>query len=107
MRKRIFNLLKITVISVVLGLGLSFIITNFLHSKMKTELDTYLSLVDDMNYLNDTYSLCTGLLKTNPTQTNIDSCNYVFKNIENKVNQIKEECPYISFYTKYVSKVQE
>lgn len=104
--KTIFKLLKIAIIPTFIGLILSFSITNFLHSKMNTELQTYYKLVDDMKYLNDIYSLCSGLLTTNPSKNNMDSCNLVYKNIEVKINEIKEECPYISFYTEYISRVQ-
>ena len=104
--KRIFRLLKIAFISAIIGIVLSFTITNYLHSKMDNELKIYLPLANDMRNLNDMYSLCSGLLSTNPSNENINSCNIVYKNIEFKVNEIKRECPYISFYTKYLSKIE-
>lgn len=77
------------------------ILSNFLHYKIKDELSTYGILTSDMRLLNDTYSLCNVLLKTNPSNENVQSCNFVFKKIKSKINEMKQECPYIIFYTEY------
>ncbi|WP_072682317.1 hypothetical protein [Arcobacter sp. LA11] len=96
-----FRFLKYSTFFLVLIILLTLSISNFLHYKMKEELPTYHLLTKDMNLLNDTYSLCSGLLKTNPSEENISSCNLVFVNIKNKVNEINEKCPYITFYIKF------
>lgn len=104
--KNLYKLLKITAISASLGIIISLSLANFLHSKMDSEINTYLKLSNDMKNLNDVYFLCSGLLSSNPTSENIQSCNLVYKNIETKINQIKEECPYITFYTEYFADIQ-
>lgn len=78
---------------------------NFIHMKMKKEIFIYYELTDKMQILNDTYALCSGLILTNPSDQNIDSCNLVFKEIKVTIDEIDEKCPYISFYTKYISKI--
>lgn len=69
---------------------------------MKEELPIYYNLTAQMKSLNDTYSLCAGLLTTNPSKENIEACKLVFLQLEQKTSQIKEECPYISFYVTYI-----
>lgn len=49
---------------------------------MREEYFDYYKLSNKMKHLNDTYSLCSGLLSTNPSKENISSCNLVFKEIK-------------------------
>lgn len=83
--------------------SLSFI--NFFHYKMKNELHIYVELNQEILELDDTYSLCVGLLSTNPSKKNIDSCNLVFNKLKKKTIKIKNECPYIYFYTSYINNI--
>lgn len=76
--------------------------SNYIHYKMKNELIIYYMIINDLETLNDTYSLCSGLLITNPSNTNLKSCDFIYNKIELKLTEIKENCPYIYFYTKYV-----
>lgn len=94
--------LLFSILIFVFSLGLLFTASNYLHDKMKEELPTYYSLTSQMETLNDLYYLCSGLLSSNPSKKNIDSCNLVFLQIEQKTIQIKEKCPYISFYITYL-----
>lgn len=69
---------------------------------MKGELITYYSLTYEIETLNDTYALCTGLIISNPTEKNIQSCNFVLEKMKFTLSTIKEKCPHIYFYTKYI-----
>ncbi len=71
---------------------------------MREEYFDYYKLSNKMKHLNDTYSLCSGLLSTNPSKENISSCNLVFKEIKKIINEIEDKCPYTVFYTKYMHK---
>ena len=62
----------------------------------------YYKLTDEINHLKDTYSLCSGLLVSNPSIENINSCDFIVKKIDTTLNQINDECPHITFYTKYI-----
>lgn len=77
---------------------------NFIHFKMREEYSDYYKLSNEMRQLNDTYSLCSGLLTSNPSKENISSCNLVFEEIKKIINKIEDKCPYTVFYTKYLHK---
>ncbi|WP_128983213.1 hypothetical protein [Halarcobacter ebronensis] len=70
---------------------------------MKEELIIYYLLVNEIQTLNDTYTLCSGLLIVNPTKQNIQQCNYIYEKIKIKVAQVEKQCPYITFYSKYIN----
>ncbi|WP_044419567.1 hypothetical protein [Halarcobacter anaerophilus] len=99
---KINRLIKIVLLPVVLALALVTAASNYLHYKMKDEVIPYYLLVDELNTLNDTYALCSGLLLANPTQINIKNCNYINNKLNLKLEQIKRHCPHIYFYTKYI-----
>lgn len=69
---------------------------------MKDEVIPYYLIVHEITNLKDIYTLCSGLLVVNPSQDNIQTCDLVFDKIEQKTTQIKESCPHIYFYTKYI-----
>ncbi len=77
--------------------------SNYLHYKMKKEYLTYTLINNEIQILNDIYSLCSGLVLANPTKENVDSCNFVYKKIEYKIEEVKKKSPHIYFYTKYIS----
>lgn len=79
-------------------------VLNFIHFKIKQEHFIYYKLSNKIQQLNDTYSLCVGLLTTNPTKINISSCNIIFTKINKITNEIEDKCPYTLFYIKYVHK---
>lgn len=70
--------------------------------KMHQELPLYSQLSTKANELTQTYALCSGLLLSNPSEANIKSCNKVKEQLQTVFKQIDSQCPYISFYTKYV-----
>ncbi|WP_320035231.1 hypothetical protein [Halarcobacter sp.] len=73
-----------------------------MHYKMKDEVIPYYIIAHEINTLKDTYTLCTGLLYTNPSIKNTNTCNFIYKKIETKTLEIKNNCPHIYFYTKYI-----
>ena len=83
----------------------SYFAINFIHNKMEEEYLTYYSLSNKINQLNDTYSLCSGLMQVNPSKENVESCNLVFTNIELTVKKIKEQTPYIYYYTLFINDI--
>jgi len=97
---------KIIIVSTILGALFSYGTIKFLHYKMEQELITYLVLNEEAKKLQDVYSLCSGLLSVNPTKKNVSSCNNIVKKVENLSSQIKEKCPYIYFYTSYISSIK-
>ena len=72
---------------------------------MEEEYLTYYFLSSKIEQLNDTYSLCAGLIEVNPSKENIDSCNLIFTNIELTVEKIKEQTPYIYYYTYFINDI--
>ena len=99
---KFFKFFIITFLSL---LVFSYFIINFINNKMEEEYLTYYSLSNKINQLNDTYSLCSGLLQVNPSKENIESCNLVFANIQVTANKIKEQTPYIYYYTIFINKI--
>jgi len=99
---RIVKFSSYSIIFLIFFLGLFFTTSNYFHYKMKTELTAYYKITTKIKKLNDTYYLCTGLLITNPTNQNIESCNLVFEKIKFEIQNIKKECPYINFYINYI-----
>lgn len=75
---------------------------NFYSYKMHQEIPRYSTLNEKANELTQTYALCSGLLLSNPTQQNIESCEVLRVQLHDLFDQIQEECPYIYFYTKYL-----
>ncbi len=106
MKNKVIRLLKITSISALIGIGVSYVLTSYVHSKMNEELPNFIRITDDIKVLNDVHSLCAGLLSVNPTTENVESCTQLYVNIDLKVKQIKEECPHISLYNKYIQKIE-
>lgn len=100
------KLLKVTLVSFILGSLFSYGTIKFIYYKMEQELVTYLILNEKAKNIQDTYALCNGLLKSNPSKENISSCNNIVKEIEKLSNEIKEKCPYITFYTSYINKIE-
>lgn len=97
---------KFFLVLLFLGLLTSFTVSNFLHYKMEKELYTYLFLNEKMKNLDDTYTLCHGLLSSNPSNINIQSCNIVLEKIQKQAEIIEEKCPYISFYATYINEIK-
>ncbi len=89
-------------IATCLGVLFAYTTVSFLHYKIKQELTTYLALNEEVKKLQDIYALCNGLLNTNPIQENIVSCNSIIVKINNISYKMKQECPYIDFYTSYI-----
>lgn len=100
------KLFKTTLIAAILGALFSYGAINFLYYKMEQELITYLVLNEEAKKLQDIYALCSGLLSVNPTQENLSSCNNIVIEVEHLSVKIKEQCPYISFYTSYINELQ-
>lgn len=100
------KLLKIAFVSFLLSSLFSYGIIKFIYYKMEQELVTYLILNEKAKNIQDTYALCSGLLKSNPIKENISSCASILNEIEKLSNEIKEKCPYITFYTSYVNKIE-
>lgn len=69
---------------------------------MKDEVVPYYIIANEITNLKDIYSLCSGLLLSNPSKKNLQTCNLVSNKIKEKTTQIKETCPHIYFYTKYI-----
>lgn len=84
---------------------ISYFAISFIHNKMEEEYMTYYFLSTKIEQLNDTYSLCAGLIDVNPTKKNIDSCNLVFTNIESTVEEIKNKTPFIYYYTLLINDI--
>ncbi|WP_321312718.1 hypothetical protein [Halarcobacter sp.] len=69
---------------------------------MKDEVIAYYLIANEITNLQDVYTLCSGLLLSNPSKNNLQTCNLISNKIEQKTVQIKESCPHIYFYTKYI-----
>ncbi|RXJ89414.1 hypothetical protein CRV01_07995 [Arcobacter sp. CECT 8983] len=100
------KLLKITLVAAILGALFSYGTLKFLYYKMEQELITYLVLNEEAKKLQDIYALCNGLLTTNPSNENLLSCNSIVSKVDKLSIQIEEKCPYISFYTTYINKLE-
>lgn len=75
---------------------------NFYSYKMHQELPQYSTLNQKANELTEVYALCSGLLLSNPTQQNLESCEVLRLQLHSIFDQIQDECPYIYYYTKYL-----
>lgn len=100
------KLIKTTIIAFTIGIIFSLASMKFLHYKMEEEILVYLLLSHEVEKVEDINALCDGLLKTNPTQENILSCNTITEKVEDISRQIKERCPYISFYKSYIGEIK-
>ncbi len=98
MKKKIYRFLFFTAL-VVLGLNAFY---NYATYKMHQELPIYNKFSIQAQNLSETYMLCSGLLLSNPTEENIKSCNAIKSKMHALFEQMDDECPYISFYTKYI-----
>ncbi len=94
--------LKFFLITLFLLLSITYLAINFIHTKMEEEYLSYYYLSNKIEQLNDTYYLCVGLLQTNATKENINSCNLVREKIESTVEKMKSKTPFIYYYTKYI-----
>ena len=100
------KLFKIIIFSGLFGALIGYGSIKYLHSKMEKELITYLILNAKVNELKDIHALCNGLIKTNPTNKNLKACQAVTKKIESISSNIKDKCPYISFYINYFGEIK-
>ena len=86
-----------TIIPILLA-GIAVVLTY----KMHQELPIYNKLSIQAQNLSETYMLCSGLLLSNPTEENMKSCNAIKSQMHVLFERIDNECPYITFYTKYI-----
>lgn len=63
-------------------------------------------LSNDVNNLSDTYALCQGLINSNPSINNLETCNKVSQKLQKRVKELKEENPYITFYYRYIQGIE-
>lgn len=100
------KLLKITIVAFILGTVFSYASLKFIYHKMEQELVTYLVLNEKAKNIQDIYALCDGLIKSNPSEENLSSCNNILDETKTLSKQIETKCPYISFYTKYINPIE-
>ncbi|TLP36219.1 hypothetical protein [Arcobacter arenosus] len=102
--KTLFRYLKIAIVSGAISFALISITINFMDKRIKEELPNFMNASEDIKILTDTLSLCTGLMLSNPIKQNHETCKLISSKLEVKVEKLKEDNPYINFYTTYIKR---
>ena len=100
------KIIKTTILGAIVGTLISYSALKFIYYQMDKELITYLILQEKSKNISDIYALCDGLLTTNPTKENQQTCDEIIMQVKKIDYEIKQKCPYISFYTTYIQKLQ-
>lgn len=75
--------------------------------KLDNEIKNYSITIDEINNLNDTYYICLGLMKINPSLDRIKDCEYIKTKLDLKIDSLENDFILINIYKQNFVKLNQ